>query len=117
MNLGQYEAAIAAYDQALKIKPDQHEALYNKGIALDNLGQYEAAIAAYDQALKIKPDDSSPVYNKACCYGLQEDVENAIDCLQKAIALDPKYREMAKTDTDFDPIRHDERFRALVEGD
>jgi cytochrome c-type biogenesis protein CcmH/NrfG len=26
--------AIAAYDAALKIKPDDHEALYNKGVAL-----------------------------------------------------------------------------------
>ena len=44
-------------------------------------------------------------------------MENAIDYLQEAIALDPKYRTIAKTDTDFDPIRHDERFRALVEGE
>ncbi|MGB7313002.1 MAG: tetratricopeptide repeat protein, partial [Nodosilinea sp.] len=45
------ENAIACYDAALDIKPDLHEALYNKGIALDDLGQYEAAIACYDAAL------------------------------------------------------------------
>jgi len=32
----------------------------------------------------------------------------AIDCLSRAIALDPKYREMAKTDADFDAIRGEE---------
>ncbi len=30
--LGEYEEAIAAYDQALAIKPDDHAALYNKGL-------------------------------------------------------------------------------------
>jgi tetratricopeptide (TPR) repeat protein len=149
-NLGQYEAAIAAYDQALKIKPDDHEALNNKGIALRRLGQYEAAIAAYDQALAIKPDQheawdnkgcalatqgrfdeaiacfdkatsinpqyANAIYNKAYAVSKLGDLDEALALLQKAIALDPKYREMAKTDTDFDPIRHDERFRALVEG-
>ncbi|MEM9978660.1 MAG: tetratricopeptide repeat protein, partial [Cyanobacteria bacterium P01_D01_bin.2] len=52
---GDLFGAIAAYDQALTIKPDLHEALYNKGISLANLGRYEEAIAAYDQALTIKP--------------------------------------------------------------
>jgi tetratricopeptide (TPR) repeat protein len=115
-DLGQKEAAIACYDAALAIQPDFHEALNNKGLALADLGQKEAAIACYDAALAIKPDYHQALYNKACCYALQGDVDNATQCLQAAIDLDPKYREMAKTDTDFDPIRGDERFRALVEG-
>jgi tetratricopeptide (TPR) repeat protein len=49
--------AIASYDKALEIKPDFHEAWYNRGIALGNLGRYEEAIASWDRALEIKPDD------------------------------------------------------------
>jgi tetratricopeptide (TPR) repeat protein len=112
------------------IKPDDHEALYNKGIALADLGRelkkegneeealakLSEGIAAYDQTLAIKPDNHDALYNKACCYCLQGDVEKAIEWLQAAIALDSENLELAKTDTDFDPIRHDERFRALVEG-
>jgi tetratricopeptide (TPR) repeat protein len=114
--LGQNEAAIACYDAALAIKPDVHQALYNKGLALAALGQKEAAIACYNAALAINPNLYQALYNKACCYALQGDVDNATQCLQAAIDLDPKYRELAKTKTAFDPIRSDERFRALVEG-
>jgi hypothetical protein len=39
----------------------------------------------------------------------------AIDCLSRAIALDPEYRKMAKTDTDFDAIRGEEWFQTIVE--
>ncbi|TRU47615.1 MAG: hypothetical protein EWV91_10540 [Microcystis aeruginosa Ma_QC_Ca_00000000_S207] len=53
-------------------------------------------------------------YNKACCYGLQNNVELAIENLQRAINLDVKYQDMAKTDQDFEQIRGDERFQSLL---
>jgi CHAT domain-containing protein len=64
-NLGQYETAIASYDQALQIKPDYHEAWFNRGVVLcDFLARYEDAIASFDQALKIKPDDHEAWFNR-----------------------------------------------------
>ncbi|WP_016865047.1 TPR end-of-group domain-containing protein, partial [Fischerella muscicola] len=86
-----------------------------RGIALRQLGRYEEAIASYDKALEIKPDYHQAWYNKACCYALQVNIEQAIENLQKAIILNPECREMAKTDSDFDSIRDDERFQELIE--
>jgi tetratricopeptide (TPR) repeat protein len=51
-----YKEAIASYDKALEFKPDDHQAWYNRGIALENLGRYEEAIASFTEALKVKPD-------------------------------------------------------------
>ncbi len=90
----------------------------HKGVELSGLGDKAGAIACYDAALEIKPDKHEALYNKACCYGLQGDADNAVQFLQAATTLDPENRDLAKTDTDFDPIRSDERFQALVaEGD
>ncbi|MGB7707931.1 MAG: tetratricopeptide repeat protein, partial [Microcoleus sp.] len=47
---------IASFDKALEIKPDYHEAWYNRGVALNNLGRIEKAIASWDKALEFKPD-------------------------------------------------------------
>ncbi len=114
--LGRNEEAIASYDQALKFKPDLHEAWNNRGNALGNLGRNEEAIASYDQALKFKPDYHVAWYNKACYYALQGNIEQAVENLQQAINLNrEKYREMAKTDSDFDSIWEDERFQALIQ--
>jgi Flp pilus assembly protein TadD len=52
-DLGRYEQAIASFDKAVKIKPDDHSAWYNKGIALEKLGRYEQAIASFDKAVKL----------------------------------------------------------------
>jgi len=113
-DLGRKEEAIQSYDKAVDIKPDYHEAWYNRGGALDALGRKEEAIQSYDKALQIQPDYASAYYNKACCYALQGTIDLAIATLQQAITLDSDFQEMAKTDPDFDRIRNDDRFRALI---
>ncbi len=113
-NLGRHEEEIAAYDRALEIKPDKDEAWYNRGVALANLGRYSEAIAAYDKAIEIKPDKDEAWYNRACCFALQNQIQPALEDLAKAISLDKEYQEMAKTDSDFDNIRYDARFQALI---
>jgi len=76
---------------------------------------FQEAIASYDKALEFKPDDDAAWYNKACCYALQNKIDLALGNLQQAINLNPdKYREMAKTDSDFDSLRENERFQALI---
>jgi tetratricopeptide (TPR) repeat protein len=88
-----------------------------RGIVLHDLKHYAKAIRSYDDTFAYNPGIHDAIYNKACCYALMNDIDNALDCLRQAIALDPKYREMAKTDSDFDAIRADERFRGAVEGE
>ncbi|KAB8321224.1 CHAT domain-containing protein, partial [Tolypothrix campylonemoides VB511288] len=51
--LGRYDDAVASYDKAIEIKPDKHEAWYNRGIALRHLKRYEDAVASYDEALRL----------------------------------------------------------------
>jgi tetratricopeptide (TPR) repeat protein len=114
-DLGRYEEAIASYDKALQFKPDNDSAWYNRGIALGRLGRYEEAIASYEKALQFNSTKHEAFYNIARSYALQANTEAAIVNLNRAIALNPdKYRDMAKTDSDFDSIRQDERFQSLV---
>jgi tetratricopeptide (TPR) repeat protein len=112
--LGRFEEAIASYDEALKFKPDDHEVWNNRGFALGNLARYEDAIASYDEVLKFKPDFHVAWYNRACAYGVLGNIDAALENLHTAINLDSEYREMPKTDTDFDSIRNDARFQDLI---
>jgi tetratricopeptide (TPR) repeat protein len=116
-NLGRYEAAITSFDKALQFNPECSETWCNRGIVLGNLGRYEEAITSFDKALQFNPDKDEAWYNKACCYALKVDTKAAIENLSRAIALNPdEYQNMAKTDSDFDSIRHDKRFQALIDG-
>ena len=111
-----YLDAVAAYDKALKIKPDKYEALINQGNALTALQRYEDAIAAYDKAIKIQPNKYEAYYNKACSYALQNNIELTIKNLEKAIKLIPgRYQQLAKTAPDFDKVRGDKQFQELLQ--
>ena len=47
---------IAHYQDALRIEPDNAEAHYNWGKALQTLGRPQDAVAHYQAALRIRPD-------------------------------------------------------------
>ncbi|NEP14382.1 MAG: tetratricopeptide repeat protein [Symploca sp. SIO2C1] len=90
--------------------------LFAVGNGLYKLRRIEDAIASYDKAIEFNPDDDAAWYNKACFYALQNNCDLAIENLQQAIHLNPdEYREMAKTDSDFDNLRSDTRFQALIQ--
>ena len=113
--LGRKEEAIASYDKTIEIKPDEHQAWNNRGCVLYELGCYQEAIASFDKAIEIKQNKHQAWYNKACCYGLQKKIDLAIETLQYAITLNSRYRDRAKRNSDFDGIRDDDRFQALLE--
>lgn len=69
---GKYEEAIAEYDKALEIDPEDDVSHFSQGFALFNLGRYEEAIAAYDKALEIDPDYRKALENKEKAVSLLE---------------------------------------------
>ncbi|MBD1878113.1 tetratricopeptide repeat protein [Coleofasciculus sp. FACHB-T130] len=114
--LGRYDEAIANQEKALKLQPEEPVLWVNHGIVLARSGSYEEGLASCDKALELQPNDESGYYGKACCYALQSDSYMAIENLQQAINLNsPRCRREAKTNPDFDSIRSDLRFQALMQ--
>ncbi len=64
-NLGRYEEALSACEEAIRLKPDYEDAWLGKGYQLGNLYRYEEAIAAYDEVIKLKVDNIEAMYRKA----------------------------------------------------
>jgi len=113
-NLGRYEEAIASYDRALQIKPDDHKAWSSRGYAFLRLAKFDEAFASFEKEMEF--NEGSAYYDKACYYAVQNQIDEAITNLQKAIEIDSEeYLNRAKTDSDFDNIRHDRRFQALIQ--
>ncbi len=84
----------------------------------EKLGRYEAAIESYDQAIQHKPDYENAFYNRACAHSLSQNPEAALQDLATAIRLAPEhYRKLAQTDSDFDGMRDDPKFQALLQDD
>ncbi|MEH2428679.1 MAG: tetratricopeptide repeat protein, partial [Nostoc sp.] len=93
LTASEYEAAIASYDQALKLKPDYQEAWYDRGYALGKLVRFEEAIASYDQALKLKPDYQDAWNNRGYALRKLGRNEEAIASYDQALKIQPDYHQ------------------------
>ncbi len=111
---GNYTNAIICYDMALAIDPDDSNVLVNKGDALTNLGRYEEAKQCYDKTLAQNPNSSMALYNKACIMALNGETNESLSLLEKAISLDSKLIEAAKTEGAFVNMRDYQRYKMIL---
>jgi len=61
---GNYDRAIALYDQAIAIAGDQPLAWKRRGDALSQKGQYQAALEAYNEALNVSEEKQPQLQEK-----------------------------------------------------
>ncbi|MBN2310997.1 MAG: tetratricopeptide repeat protein [Candidatus Hydrogenedentes bacterium] len=114
---GRLEEAQEEALVALRLEPDSVAAHNNYGNLLVELGRLDEAEATYDRARHLEPDQPAPYYNLACLASIRGNIENALAFLNCAIALDETYREEAKGEEDFGPLRSVHDFRRLVYGE
>ena len=62
--IGKYEESTKAFDEALKIEPNNYDLLMLKGWSLHELGKYTEALEAFNQSLKIMPDYAYATYGR-----------------------------------------------------
>lgn len=76
-------------------------------------GDYTAVIDRARTTLEAS-GYATPLYNLACCEALAGRHEDAIGHLRAAFERRPSLLEIAKEDTDLDPLRDDPAFRELT---
>ncbi len=113
-DLGDMNSAVLDYSESIRLDPTFAFAFHNRGNAKSALGNSEGAIADFDLALALDPKFARAYYNKSCELAKLGDADEAVKTLQKAIELDPKWVDTARTDADFDLLREQPPFRALL---
>lgn len=93
IRLGEYDKAIAEFDQAIAINSDQVAAYGNRGNAWREKGEYNNAIADYNHTLAINPNYAESCNNLAWLYATcpdnrYRDGKAALENAGKACQLD-----------------------------
>ncbi|WP_210432179.1 tetratricopeptide repeat-containing sulfotransferase family protein [Iodidimonas gelatinilytica] len=75
LQVGDYERALALFDQVLEILPHDPATLTSRGHALKTYGRQDEAVASYRAALAAKPDHADAWYALANLktYGFKDD--------------------------------------------
>ena len=121
VRLGRRDEALDAAREGLKVadahlelNPDDARAWYLSAVGLMRLGQRDQALERTRRALAIDPEDPAVLYNAACVYALAGSSQEALDHLDKAIQNGFGHRDWLENDSDWDSIRGEPRFQALL---
>lgn len=113
---GRMDEAIREVEAALAIEPLHPINHYNYGVILDLLKRHTEARIRYETALERSPGLPPALYNLACSYAREGNVKTALPFLIESILLDEAFREEARFDPDFDPVRDNPEFISVLEG-
>lgn len=104
---------ISIYDDILKLRHKDCEALTYKADAVLELNEPQWAANLCHQALKIDPDNSHAFYQLACAYTAMEQYEEALKFLAEAIKRRDSYLEEIRDDAVLKPLVKNEVFKEL----
>jgi len=89
----QLDKAQKCYEQAIKLRPDYHEAVNNLGTIFYAKKSYRRAISQYRRALKLAPEQASVHSNLGTAYFARNQLDPALQEFRKALELDPEVFE------------------------
>ncbi len=105
----QYDDALAAYDHALLVSPDDAVIIFNRGVALGSLGRNTEAVAAYDDVVErfenvsefaLRAQVAKALVNKGAALAALERRKDAIAVYDEVVqrlgeVSEPALREQA----------------------
>jgi len=101
-------------ERILALNPREIRTLSLGSGALQEAGDMERARAWMQRALEIDPEDLSALFNAACLHTKAGENEQAITLLERALGLGCGKRDWIEHDPDYDPLRGDPRFQAMM---
>jgi tetratricopeptide (TPR) repeat protein len=89
------------------------EDVYYAALVEKNRRNFQGAIEQLKKPSRMSSDGRVP-YLMACCYAQLNEVDSALESLERAIAEDEGSRALARRDPDFEPLRESAGFQKLT---
>ena len=108
------QEALRRIERHLEIDPRDPRALILGAIILVAEGRREQGFDWAARALAQGPEDPATLINAACMYARAGMKEEALRCLERSFGRGWGKRDWVNNDPDYDTLRDDPRFQALV---
>jgi non-specific serine/threonine protein kinase len=105
---------VAIARKHLEANPEDARAMYLIAGALWDLGEEAESRNFMDRSLKLAPNDPSVLYNAACLFARTGERDRCLRTLAACLQGGWGNRDWIANDPDFDGIREDPRFVALL---
>ncbi|GBG66662.1 hypothetical protein CBR_g66797 [Chara braunii] len=118
---GNYEAGTREIQYRNYMKKQEERQLrkteLNKGLQLYKARKYEEALLSFGTVLGLNPEPTEEGvanYNVACCYSKLNQIDQALNALDGAMAAGFEDYKMVRTDPDLEAVRKSEKFAPLI---
>lgn len=88
---GEPEAALAAYDRAIALNPNDSWFYHFRGMTLMSLEQHESALAAFDQAVQLNPTLVAAWMNRGLTANSLGQREEALASFERVLGINPNH--------------------------
>jgi tetratricopeptide (TPR) repeat protein len=112
--LDRHEEAVGALEKAADAMPGSVDLLLLLAWCYKRTGRIDLAIGSIEQGLEYEPNRALLHYNLACYLSLSGQKTRALTHLSRAFELDAEFRALVDREPDFDPIRSDPDFQAIL---
>jgi tetratricopeptide (TPR) repeat protein len=112
--LGLFREALAPLSRAAQGSPNSVHIWLALGWCHKRTGRIDLAIESLEEALAVEPNDALVNYNLACYWSVAGNKRQALIYLSRSFDLREHYRALVGSEPDFDAIRSDPSFQALM---
>lgn len=88
---GDYQGAIAEFNEFLRLNPNGFKAYYQRGLARQKLGDYKGAMIDFDMYLQFNPNDVEARTNRGLLRFELGDYKGAIADYSSSMQINPGY--------------------------
>src|SRR5205823_4669920 len=89
-----YDQAIVAWDEAIRIDPNHSEVHRWRGDASLNKHEFDKALSEYDEAIRLAPKNGMAYCSRGAASTEKGEFDKAIASFDEAIRLDPEIANM-----------------------
>jgi non-specific serine/threonine protein kinase len=94
--------------------PDDSRAIYFMAGTYAEIGDKEKAVVWGQKSIALDPEDPAIYYNLACMYSILDEIDNALDMLEKAIEKGFAAKSWIENDGDLRPLRTHPRYIEML---
>ena len=105
---------IEFYKKALEYDPENVDILVSLGDIFAKRGLVRDGLDIDKRLVRVCPNEPSFFYNLACSHSLLNELDFALEALEKAIQLGYQNFKLIQSDSDLDNLRKDRRFNNLL---
>src|SRR3954447_26685166 len=88
---GDFDRAIADFDQAVRLNPSYTRAYVSRGNAQLAKRDFDRAIASFDQAIRLDPRNAATLTGRGSALAAKGEHDRAIADFDSALKIDPNY--------------------------